>query len=105
MRRISQHAKFRADLRRQRRRGKDIEELIAAVELLAETGGLPEGYGPHQLSGEWKGVSECHIDPDWLPRLRRDARGSAADPHRNACRSVRVARQSRLREAPSCDRL
>jgi len=18
------------------------------------------------LSGEWKGVSECHIDPDWL---------------------------------------
>ena len=66
MRRISQHARFRADLRRQRRRGKNIEELIAAVELLAETGGLPEGYSPHQLSGEWKGVAECHIDPDWL---------------------------------------
>jgi mRNA interferase YafQ len=66
MRRISQHAQFRADLRRQRRRGKDTEELIAAVELLAETGRLPEGYSPHQLSGEWKGVSECHIDPDWL---------------------------------------
>jgi len=47
MRRISQHAQFRADLRRLRRRGKDIEELIAAVELLAETGGLPEGYRPH----------------------------------------------------------
>jgi mRNA interferase YafQ len=66
MRRISQHAQFRSDLRRQRRRGKDIEELIAAVELLAETGSLPEGYRPHRLSGEWKGVSECHIDSDWL---------------------------------------
>lgn len=20
----------------------------------------------HQLSGEWKGVWECHIEPDWL---------------------------------------
>jgi mRNA interferase YafQ len=40
--------------------------LIAAVELLAETGTLPEGYSPHQLSGEWKSVLECHIDPDWL---------------------------------------
>lgn len=53
-------------MRRQRRRGKDIEDLIAAVEVLAETGGLPVGYRPHQLSGEWKGVWECHIDPDWL---------------------------------------
>jgi mRNA interferase YafQ len=66
MRRISQHEQFRTDLRRQRRRGKDIEDLIVAVELLAETGSLPEGYSPHQLSGEWKGVSECHIDADWL---------------------------------------
>jgi mRNA interferase YafQ len=40
--------------------------LIAAVELLAETGTLPEGYRPHKLTGEWKGVWECHIEPDWL---------------------------------------
>ena len=66
MRRIRQHAQFAADLRRQRRRGKDIEELIGAVELLAETGGLPEGYHPHPLSGDWKGVLECHIESDWL---------------------------------------
>ena len=66
MRRIRQQAQFNKDMRRQRRRGKDTEELIAAVEVLAETGGLPDGYRPHQLSGEWKGVWECHIDPDWL---------------------------------------
>jgi len=66
MRRITQRRPFRNDLKRQRRRGKNIEELIAAVELLAENGGLPEGYRPHKLSGEWKGVWECHIEPNWL---------------------------------------
>jgi len=63
MRRIRQQAQFDDDLKRQRRRGRDIEELIAVVELLAESGDLPEGYRPHQLSGEWKGVWECHIEP------------------------------------------
>ena len=66
MRRITQRRRFREDLKRQKRRGKDIEDIIAAVELLAETGMLPEAYRPHKLSGEWKGVWECHIDPDWL---------------------------------------
>jgi mRNA interferase YafQ len=66
MRRISQRTHFRADLKRQKRRGKDIEELLAAVELLAEQGTLPESYAPHRLSGEWSGVRECHIESDWL---------------------------------------
>jgi mRNA interferase YafQ len=66
MRRIAQQRRFRIDLKRQKRRGKDIEELIAAVELLAETGMLPAGYRPHRLTGEWKGVWERHIEADWL---------------------------------------
>lgn len=49
-----------------KRRGKDIEDLIAAVELLAEDGALPSGYRAHKLSGEWKGVWKCHLEPDWL---------------------------------------
>ena len=66
MRRITQQNQFRNDLKRQKRLGKNIEDLIAAVELLAETGTLPDGYRPHKLSGEWKGVWECHIEADWL---------------------------------------
>lgn len=66
MRRIVQQRRFEADLKRQKRSGKDIEELIAAVELLADEGELPPAYSPHQLSGEWKGVWECHVEPDWL---------------------------------------
>jgi mRNA interferase YafQ len=66
MRRISQRKQFRSDLKRQKRRGRDIDELIAAVELLAEQGAIPPAYHPHKLSGEWSGVWECHIEPDWL---------------------------------------
>jgi len=66
MRRVAQRKQFRADLKRQKRRGKDIDDLLAAVELLAEQGLLPPAYGAHILSGEWGGVWECHIDPDWL---------------------------------------
>ena len=66
MRRIAQRKQFRADLKRQKRHGKDIEELIVAVQLLVEQGELPARYRPHKLSGEWSGVGECHIEPDWL---------------------------------------
>jgi len=66
MRRIAQRRRFRADLKRQKRRGKNVAELIAAVELLAEQGALPSAYRPHRLSGEWRGVWECHIEADWL---------------------------------------
>jgi mRNA interferase YafQ len=66
MRRVTQRRRFRDDLKRQKRRGKDIGDLIAAVELLAEHGTLPTAYRPHKLSGAWSGVWECHIEPDWL---------------------------------------
>jgi hypothetical protein len=38
MRRVAQRRRFRDDLKRQKRRGKDISDFIAAVELLAEHG-------------------------------------------------------------------
>jgi len=52
MRQITQRTRFRNDLKRQKRRGKNVEELIAAVELLAENGVLPEEYRAHKLFGE-----------------------------------------------------
>ena len=66
MRRVTQRRQFRNDLKQLKRRGKEFEDLRATVELIAEHGGLPAGYRPHQLRGEWKGLWECHIEPDWL---------------------------------------
>ena len=66
MRRIAQRKQFRADLKREKRRGRDIEDLVAVVELLVDRGTLPPAYRPHRLSGAWSGVWECHIETDWL---------------------------------------
>jgi mRNA interferase YafQ len=66
VRRIVQRKQFRVDLKRQKRRGRLIEELLEAAELLAEFGDLPAGYRAHPLAGEWSGFQECHIEPDWL---------------------------------------
>jgi mRNA interferase YafQ len=66
MRRIAQRKQFRADLKREKRRGKNVEELIAVVELLVGQGTLPTAYHTHKLSGDWSGVWECRIEPDWF---------------------------------------
>jgi mRNA interferase YafQ len=57
---------YKKDLKRQRRRGKALNKLTAAIELLQEAGELPRTYRPHKLSGNWAHVWECHIEPDWL---------------------------------------
>jgi len=66
MRQIRQRTRFRRDFRRQKRRGKDTEKLIAVVRVLAKDGAPPAQLRPHKLSGEWGSVWECHIEPDWL---------------------------------------
>jgi mRNA interferase YafQ len=66
MRKVVRRNRFLRELRQLKRRGLDIRELLAAIDLLVEDGELPAGYNPHLLTGEWEGIWECHIDPDWL---------------------------------------
>lgn len=47
-------------------RGLDMNLLITVVEILATEGKLPTKYKPHSLYGNYSGVMECHIQPDWL---------------------------------------
>lgn len=58
--------RFRRDLRRSKKRGKDLEKLKSVVRLLVEEQPLPERYRDHNLVGDWFGYRECHIEPDWL---------------------------------------
>ncbi|MBQ9501724.1 MAG: type II toxin-antitoxin system YafQ family toxin [Lentisphaeria bacterium] len=37
------------------------------IRILASGNPLPEGYDDHILSGDYAGMHECHIRPDWLP--------------------------------------
>lgn len=36
------------------------------MELLAMGAALPAKKRDHELSGDWVGHRECHIQPDWL---------------------------------------
>ena len=57
---------FKRDLKRQKKRGKSRDEIETVIELVCTDGDIPAQYLPHNLSGNWKGYRECHIEPDWL---------------------------------------
>ena len=57
---------FKKDYKRAIKRGRKIELLEKIVELLAMGEALPEKNRDHELSGDWAGHRECHIQPDWL---------------------------------------
>jgi len=66
MYRITYTHQFKKDLRRCQKRGLEMAALRTVVQLLAQTGTLPQTYRPHKLSGTLSGYWECHIKPDWL---------------------------------------
>lgn len=37
-----------------------------AIGILMEIGTLPPQYRPHKLTGQYAGLWEAHIKPDWL---------------------------------------
>ena len=57
---------FKKDYKRAMKRGLKIELLEKVVELLTMGEALPEKNRDHELSGNWIGHRECHIQPDWL---------------------------------------
>ena len=58
--------RMKKDVKRMKKRGKDMEKLTVALDLLASGGAMPEEYKDHPLRGELQGYRECHIEPDWL---------------------------------------
>jgi len=65
---------FRKDLKLMRKRGKDIEKLKTIVKKLIFKEDLPEKNRNHQLTGKYRGFSECHIEPDWLLIYKIDSK-------------------------------
>ena len=57
---------FKRSYKKCLKRGRDKALLEEVVTLLAETGSLPQRYKAHKLVGQWQGLWECHIQPDWL---------------------------------------
>ena len=66
MRTLRTSARYRRDLRRVVRRGKDPELLRYVVDKLLAGEPLEARYRAHRLSGDMAGYWECHIEFDWL---------------------------------------
>lgn len=86
VKKVSQSTQFLRDVRKLRKRGKDLEKLKVVVHELAEGKPLHPKYHGHPLSGEWKNCRDCHIEPDWVliytidaTSLRLERTGSHSD--------------------------
>jgi mRNA interferase YafQ len=66
-------AQFKKDLKRLKKRGKDMEKLRAVIETLCARGQLEPKHRDHALSGDRRGWRDCHVEPDWLLIYREEA--------------------------------
>ena len=66
MRELIYTSQFRRELRRARRRGKDLSKIGAITDKLLAGEPLDHRLRPHILVGNMAGCWECHIEPNWL---------------------------------------
>ncbi len=59
-------SRMKRDVKRMKRRGKDMEKLIAVIDTLARREPLPPRNRDHALTGNLSDFRECHVEPDWL---------------------------------------
>lgn len=63
---------FKKDLKLAQKRRFNLERLTKVVHILAEQQPLDNKYRDHNLTGNYRGFRECHIEPDWLLIYRID---------------------------------
>ena len=59
-------SQFKRDLKRCKKRGKDLNYLNEITKLLKEKKPLPAKNEDHPLTGNWSDYRECHIKSDWV---------------------------------------
>ncbi len=67
--RVKWSSKFKKDYKLAVRRGYDISLIDNVIRLIAkgdEQKRLIDEYDDHELSGDWKGYRELHVEPDWI---------------------------------------
>ena len=69
---IEQTGKIKKDIKLAKKRGLDLSLFKEVVIQLEATGKLPSKFKPHILKGNYKGLWECHIQPDWLLIWKQD---------------------------------
>ena len=57
---------FKKDLKLAKKQKKDLDLLFDVIDKLASGKKLDPKFRDHDLSGDYSGTRECHIEPDWL---------------------------------------
>lgn len=66
MLKLTYRKSFEKDVKRIKKRRKDMSKLKDIIMLLANQKPLPVRCRDHCLSGDYNNHRECHIEPDWL---------------------------------------
>ena len=66
MLKVHETSRFKKDLKRIFKQGRDMSLLRRTVAILASGAPLPREFRDHSLKGNKRGLRECHISPDWL---------------------------------------
>jgi len=57
---------FEKDIKRIKRRGKNLEKIKIIIRTLLQGKPLDPIHRDHKLIGNYQGRRECHIESDWL---------------------------------------
>ncbi|MDE2394651.1 MAG: type II toxin-antitoxin system YafQ family toxin [Burkholderiales bacterium] len=64
---LEETGQFKRDKKRIKGSGRcEWQKMRAVVEALMNDRPLAPKHRDHALSGEYAGVRECHVEPDWL---------------------------------------
>lgn len=58
--------RFEKDFKLAKKQNKNLNKLFIIIEKLANLEELDDKYRDHPLLGEYNGLRECHIEPDWI---------------------------------------
>lgn len=57
---------FKKDLKLAKKQNRNTDQLFEIIEKLANGEPLEAKHRDHDLTGNYKGCRECHVEPDWL---------------------------------------
>ncbi|MDO5328977.1 MAG: type II toxin-antitoxin system YafQ family toxin [Coriobacteriia bacterium] len=66
MLKVKYTSKFNKDIKLAKKQNRNLDLLFEVVDKLIHQETLDAKYKDHNLSGNYKGCRECHIQPDWL---------------------------------------
>lgn len=62
---------FKKDYKLANSRGKNMKKLIDVMDKLIRGEPLEQKHRDHNLTGNYSGCRECHVEPDWLLIYRK----------------------------------